>query len=332
MTTSPPPAGPAAAGLPETEAAEAERMLAGLLPPVVASQVPAALAVRLILAAGLVSAGAGVVLARPVLACLCGAAIAGWLCLAGLQMRKETSQGRASELARALAVHAAGLPGRVPAGTLAAAGRHLAAVAAARHRDRAWLYVAPCPGPGKPCTVFCTTAATWTPGGQVMVILGEHPAARPDVAASALAHEAGHHAYRWLWQVHYARTTLNWGWAAAGIAGAMVGGWTGAAIAGVLFWVVSLLALWAGETGCDLRAVRTEGHPAVQAGFGYIAGLLAGHPAGPGTSPPARTRSQKIVLTVLDWASGPGHPPLRLRRALVRALARTAGNGQQENR
>jgi hypothetical protein len=219
----------------------------------------------------------------------------------------------------------------VPAGTLAAAGRHLPAVAAARHRDRAWLYVAPCPGPDKRCTVFCTTAATWTPGGQVMVILGEHPAARPDVAASALAHEAGHHAFRWLWQVHYART-LGWGWAAAGLAGAAAGGWPGAAIAGAVFWAGSLAALWAGETGCDLRAVRTEGYPAVQAGFGYIAGLLAGHPAGPGASPPVLSRSRRAVLTVLDWANGPGHPPLRLRRALVRALARTDGRGRQENR
>jgi Zn-dependent protease with chaperone function len=165
-----------------------------------------------------------------------------------------------------------------------------------------------------------------------MVILGEHPAAVPDVAASALAHEAGHHAFRWLWQVHYARTTLNWGWAAAGLAGAAIGGWTGAAVAGGVFWVVSLLALWAGETGCDLRAVRAEGYPAVTAGFGYIAGLLAGRPAGPGASPPARSRSRKMVTAVLDWASGPGHPPLRLRRALVRVLARPAGNGRQENR
>jgi len=152
-----------------------------------------------------------------------------------------------------------------------------------------------------------------------MPILGELRAALPEVAASALAHEAGHHAFRWLWQVHYARTTLNWGWAAAGLAGAAAGGWPGAAIAGAVFWLVSLIALWAGETGCDLRAVRTEGYPAVQAGFGYIAGLLAGHPARPGTPPPAPSRSRtprKAVLTLLDWANGPAHPPLRLRRAL----------------
>jgi Zn-dependent protease with chaperone function len=217
-------------------------------------------------------------------------------------------------------VHAAGLPGRVPIGTLTAARRHLPAVAAARHRDRAWLYVAPCPGPGKPCTVYCGTAAALPLGRQILVILGEHPAARPDVAASALAHEAGHHAYRWLWQVHYARTTLGWGWAAAGLAGAAAGGWTGAAIAGAVFWLVSLAALWAGETLCDLRGVRTEGYPAVLAGFGYMAGLLADRAA---RSRPAR----RAVTAVLDWAAGPAHPPLRLRRALVRVLAPKDADG-----
>jgi hypothetical protein len=75
----------------------------------------------------------------------------------------------------------------------------------------------------------------------------------------------------------------------------------------VLFWAVSLLALWAGETGCDLRAARTEGYPAVEAGFVYMADVVAGRQA---------------AATVLDWAAGPAHPPLRLRRTLVRALAR----------
>jgi Zn-dependent protease with chaperone function len=176
--------------------------------------------------------------------------------------------------------------------------------------------------------VFCGTAAALPLGRQVLVILGEHPAARPDVAASALAHETGHHTVRWLWQVHYARTTLGWGWAAAGAAGAAAGGWTGAAIAAGLFWLVSLAALWAGETLCDLRAVRTEGYPAVLAGFRYIARLLASRPARPGTPPPAPSparTARKTVLTVLDWANGPAHPPLRLRRALVRALARNDG-------
>jgi hypothetical protein len=335
MTISRPMAGPVADGPIEGEAERAERVLAGLLPPADASQSPAVLAVRLALTASLVLFGAGVVLAGPVLAWLCLAAITGWLGLAGAQMLALRRPGRAAELAEAAAVHSAGLPGRVPAGTLAAARRHLPAAAKAMHRDRAWLYVAPCPGPDRPCSVFCGTAAALPLGRQVLVVLGEHPAARPEVAASALAHETGHHTVRWLWQVHYARTTLGWGWAIAGLAGATAGGPAGAVIAAALFWLVSLLLLWAGETGCDLRAVRTEGYPAVLAGFRYMAVMLASRPARPGTPPPAPSRSRtarKTVLAVLDWTNGPAHPPLRLRRALVRALARpgTDATGRPE--
>jgi hypothetical protein len=63
----------------------------------------------------------------------------------------------------------------------------------------------------------------------------------------------------------------------------------------------------------------------VLAGFGYMAGMLASRPARPGTPPPAPSLSRtarRTVLAVLDWAMGPAHPPLRLRRALVRVLAR----------
>jgi Zn-dependent protease with chaperone function len=322
MTVSRTPAAVAhESGLPE---AEADRVLAGLLPRVDGLEI----AVRAFTAAGLAAAGAGVVLAGPAVAVACAAGIGAWLCLCGVVRLMLAAVGRAGQVARAAAVHAAVLPGRVPSGTLAAAGRHLPAVAAARgRRGRAWLYVAACPGPGRRCSQLCAAVSALPLGRRVLVVLGEHPAARPDVAAALLAHEAGHHASRWLRLVREARNMSGWGWAAAGLAGAAIGGRPGAAIAGAVFWLVSLAALWAGETRCDLRAVRAEGHPAAEAGFGYLADVKAGRvPARPSPAPSRSRRAGTAVLTVLDWAAGPEHPPIRLRRALVAVLAR------QENR
>jgi hypothetical protein len=90
----------------------------------------------------------------------------------------------------------------------------------------------------------------------------------------------------------------------------------------------SLLALRTGETGCGQRAVRTEADPAAGTGSGCITGLPAGPPSRPGTPVPAPSRtSRKAVLTVLDRAHGRAHPPLRRRRAPVRALARQESHG-----
>jgi hypothetical protein len=212
------------------------------------------------------------------------------------------------------------MPGRVPAATLAAARRHLDAVAAAR-RGRAWLYVAPCPGPARPCTLFCTGSSSVPIGRDVLIILGQHAAAEP-VAAAELAREAGRCTLRWLRHADHARTVPGWGWAAAGLAGALAGGWAGAAAGAGVFWVVSVLASWAGDTLCDLRAVRTEGYPAVAAGLGYASRLKTGRV--PGVRWPRQPG--RAVLTVLEWAAGPPRPPLRLRRALIGVLARAAAD------
>ncbi len=171
-------------------------------------------------------------------------------------------------------------------------------------------------------------------GGQVLVILGEHVAAQPQAAAAALAHEAGHYEILWLRAVHHSRNTAGWGWAAAGLAGALIGGWPAAAIAVALFWAGSLLALWTGEIGCDLRSVRTEGYRAALAGFAYMASLPSGGVRAQvgvaSAARPWRRRAQAVAVNGLAWAAGPAHPPLRLRRALVRVLAGQARAGKQE--
>jgi hypothetical protein len=104
---------------------------------------------------------------------------------------------------------------------------------------------------------------------------------------------------------------------------------------GRLFRGAPLLALRTGETGCGLRASRTEGDPALEAGFGCITGLLAGRPSRPGTPVPAPSRSRSrtsriAVLTVLDRANGRAHPPLRTGArpgppGIARGRARPAG-------
>lgn len=222
---------------------------------------------------------------------------------------------RKSGWTAAAAVHAASLPGRVPAPTLAAASRYLPVIASARRHGRAWLYVAPCPGPALPCTMFCEVAGSAPLGGHVLVLLGQHVAELPDVAAAALAHETAHYAgpaRRVLVTARHVRETGSWGYAAAGLAGQALAGWPGAAAAGVVFHVLSILALWMAETWCDLAAARAEGWPASLAGFAYMeTRFRAAAPAG---------RAGRVAAAVLDWAAGPLHPPVRLRRTLTRTL------------
>jgi hypothetical protein len=308
------PAGPPA--LPDAEAAEEE--LAALVAPVAKGRREVVAAVRLISAAGMTVEGALLVLAtRPglaghVIAAACALDIAGRQVFNLVKARRYRRQ---SGWTAAAAVHAATLPGRIPAPTLDAADRYLPVIAnASRRNGRAWLYVAPCPSDG-PCTVLCRSAASW-PRGPVLVILGQHPAELPEVAAAALAHEAAHHAgpaRRLLVTTRHLRETGAWGYAAAGLAGRLVAGWPGVIAAALAFHVLSLLALWAAETRCDVAAARAEGLPAALAGF---ADMTSRQNPLRATTPARRT-----AAAILNWAAGPLHPPVPLRRALTRHKA-----------
>jgi hypothetical protein len=156
---------------------------------------------------------------------------------------------------------------------VAVARRYLRAIAAGNRQTRAWLYVPRCPGNGRH-TWRCEAAAVWQPQGGLMVVLGEHLAADPVVAAVILAHEQGRKAGwpRGAFAVlNGARPPFGWGWAAAGLAGASLARWPGVLAFAAAFHVVSLLAVWAAGIACDRHAVRAEGRAAVLYAFSHIA-------------------------------------------------------------
>jgi hypothetical protein len=143
---------------------------------------------------------------------------------------------------------------------LAAAAKHLGAVGG--RYPSAHLYVARC-GPQGRHTYLCRAGTVVVTSGRLLLVIGEHIAAAPAVAAAVIAHECGHqHRGRHLafgllgWARGY---WAGWGWAAAGA----LAGWPWVLAAVPAFQVASVLALWTVEAGCDLAAARAQGYPAV---------------------------------------------------------------------
>jgi hypothetical protein len=280
-------------------------------------------AFRLSVIAVMTAAGAGLHLAAApgagsrAFAAACSALIGIWL--AGpLLARGRRQRATVPAWAHAASIHERSLPARIPAQTLAAARRYLRAIAAGNRQTRAWLYVPRCPGNGRH-TWRCEAAAVWQPQGGLMVVLGEHLAADPVVAAVILAHEQGH---RVGWPrgafavLNGGRSPFGWGWAAAGLAGASLAGWPGVLAFAAAFHVVSLLAVWAAEIACDRHAAGAEGRAAVLYAFASIAIRQAARRA-------ATPRWRRAMPGLSAWLAGPSHPPLALRRALIRATTRS---------
>lgn len=292
----------------------AEQQLAALVAPMARVGRRVFDVVRLVNAAAMTLSGAGLVLASPVWAALCAVNIAAAPVLLAMKKRRFMAKF-GTQWTAAADVHARSLPGRVPADTLEVADRYLKTLASAHGKAQAWLYVAPCQGPEKKCTVLCSAAATWASGGQVMIILGEHTAQIPSVAAVALAHETCHHAgvtSRALRTIHHARTTVAWGYSAAAAAGAVAGGWPAAITAAVAFHVTTLLVLWGVETTCDRHATGDEGLPTALDGYDYMTTRLAVYRA-----QSTKSRPRRMISHVLAWTAGPLHPPVKLRRTLT---------------
>ena len=318
-TSGPRPPGPALppppdGGREEMGEGEAARVMEVLTRPAADLGGPAGAFLQLAVAASMTVAGAEVLLIA--VPCVRTQA-AGWGCLAVIAAwalvpaagRVAAARGPEPGWVRAAAVLERAHPGVLPAATLAAARRWIPAMAAARGQPRAWLYVAPCAGR---CTRLCRAAAVVPASGRLLVILGAHTAADPRAAAVSLAHEAGHvtgWTRRALAVISGARAG-GLGWAAAGAAGFAAGRWPGAAAAAVIFQVSSMLVGWAVEIACDRRAVRAEGRAAARRAWDYMhAARAAGRPRG---------RARRVLLAALDWAAGPSHPPLALRRAAAR--------------
>lgn len=312
-TSGPRPSGPARPEPAGTAEDEAARIMAGVTRPVAFLAGPAGAALQLLGAVMMTAAGAGLLLIT-VPGALTEATAFG--CLAVILARILLPlAGRAGAARRPVPAWTAAAslletshPDVLPSATLEAARRWVPAMAAAMRQPRAWLYVAPCDGTR---ARLCRGAATLPVGGRLLVILGARAAADP-AAPFLLAHEAGHltgWTHRVLGVIQGARAAGGWGWAAAGAAGLALGGWPGVLAAAAIFQVSSILAAWAVEIACDRRAARAEGPGAARSTWDYMRAARAAERA-PG-------RARRVALAALDWAAGPSHPPLALRRALT---------------
>jgi hypothetical protein len=320
-----PPPGPTPAageaaegGLPTAgQVAAAEKDMTALLsPPAAPAEVKAAAvaAARVAVVAGMAALGAGVRLA----AAPGGWRVAGGVCAGLLLAHGYAGATRASQkLAARLTAASAAEPwwlasaricersqqGWADPAVLAAAAAHLAAVS--RRYASAHLYVARCDPDRHPG--LCREGTVEGTGGRLVLVIGEHLAAAPAVAAVVIAHECGH---KRPWAraagglVLWARAPwAGWGWAAAGLAG-----WPWLLAAVPAFHVASVLGLWAVESGCDLGAARAHGCPAVLDALAF--------------KPAHATLSR--AQTLAYWLAGPTHPPVRLRQAVIRTRQRLA--------
>jgi hypothetical protein len=204
-----------------------------------------------------------------------------------------------------LAAYRAWLPRRspaVPAATLAAADRYLAELPGRRWRS-AQLFV-----PRRPAGKWIPMGELLPEGNRLQVRLGDHVAlGPPQVAAATLAHEA-RHARGWryslelLLNVTRARGFLIAGWAVP---------WPAVLPVVVAVQAGITAAMWVSEISCDLGAAADVGLAAMMDTFEVMTASARSRPAAPW---PQRCARQAVHL-----AAGRRHPPIPVRRAIVRA-------------
>ena len=257
-----------------------------------------------------VLAGTGVAahLGRPAWAV---AAVTAYLAVAGLAAPAVTrwafgiQQPQQPEWVPELGAYRAWLLRRVPpvpAATLAAADRILGGLAGPRWRS-AHLFIARYED-GRPGSMGGTDPR----GNRLQVTLGDYVAqGDPEVAAATLAHEA-HHAGRWPYALRGLMT-------AARARGPLVIGWAvpwPAVIPAVLaLHVACMLLSWAIEISCDLGAAAAVGPAAMTATYQVMADYRRRRRAA--------QAAKKAAAYALYWAAAPNHPPITVRRAVIRA-------------
>ncbi len=253
----------------------------------------------------LVGAGAGLrALAEP----SAGTAIVSWLILAAagtawLHMRRA----RAGEPVIPAGAWRPGepLPDWLLPATAEAAERVLTRMPS-RWQRGAWLEVARCTDPvrhGK-----CRAAAAIPAGNMIKVVLGEHVAERPQVAAFILAHESRHPAG---WTCHLS-IFAAWAQTAAWLIAGWAVPWPWLLAAVVAIQVAHEAACWAVEIGCDIHGARAEGPGAALEAFAWLLAMIREPAPGPAWQAYAR----RVIVVTSGLAP---HPPTRLRRAIIRA-------------
>jgi hypothetical protein len=146
-------------------------------------------------------------------------------------------------------------------------------------------------------------------GNRLQVTLGDFVAeGDPEVAAATLAHEARHagrwpYALRGLVMTARARGPLVIGWAVP---------WPAVIPAVAALHVACTLLAWAIEISCDLGAAAGTGKAAMMATYQVMA-ASARHGSRALSAP------KKVAAYAMYWAAGPAHPPIAVRRAVIRA-------------
>jgi hypothetical protein len=219
-----------------------------------------------------------------------------------------------------MTAYRAWLPRRVPpvpAEILAAADRYLAGLPVRRWQS-AHLFIARAPA-GQPVSM----GATIPRGNRLEVILGDHVATGPvPVATATLAHET-RHGSAWRLAARNLAGTLRRqgmfliGWAVP---------WPAVIPAAVLTHIACTLVIWAEEVSCDLGAAADAGPAAMLGAYDIMLASRRSRRAAAGAVPAPK----RLAARALHWAAGPGHPPIPVRRAIIRLRyrrVRSAGPG-----
>lgn len=238
-----------------------------------------------------------------VTACAAVAALAwGGPPLARLAARKEPPWVQAAR------IHQRSLHDRIPEATAATAQRHAAELTGRRWQS-AHLYVCRCTDARLPHDGPCQKAGVFPVNGRLLIVLGEHQATAPaPIAAATLAHEARHVTG---WRIYLTRllgtgSVAGWvilGWAVP---------WPALLPAAIAFHVLRCLLAQAIEIACDLGGAKIAGPDAMLSSLAFDASVIS---AARAAVPAWQRRAGTIAL----WLSGPSHPPLGLRRAIIRA-------------
>jgi hypothetical protein len=207
------------------------------------------------------------------------------------------------------AAAAAAADAGLPAGVLGSERRRVAGFAGRTGRRGAFVHVATCQPPAR-YPGLCAAVLVFGQRGYLLVVLGEHVL---PVAAAPVAHELAH-LTGWRQRLaRAARLARLAGWLLAGWAA----GWPWLLAAGAAVQVITMLAMWVVEVGCDQQAAREHGPAAV------ITALTSGQC--PTVGMPGWERRLNTSLWYLTALAA--HPPVWVRCLIARTLTPATGDG-----
>lgn len=202
------------------------------------------------------------------------------------------------------------LASRIPAETMDVVSR---AISTIRQRGgRRWhdvnVYLSRCTSTELPDAGVCQTAGVVPMNGRLVVFVGEHMAAGPPAITEAtLAHESQHVRPARMYLASLAMLLRLTGWVIIGWAVP----WPALLPAVLAFHVAATLLSWVIEVSCDLGGAAQAGADAMLATLEHLSRTMT-------QISTDRPRRARYIRAAMIWIAGPPHPPLPLRRALLR--------------